>query len=195
MPPNCELVSAVYWVSSPHKFTKPVIVEIQHCAVLSSDEQCEELTFIHTVCTQKELPYTFTELGGVFSHHNSYGSLSLSHFSGVGVGRRRGSKVHRPHRARPAPYKVQPMPSASRGTIQILEQQSASEKTTDTASSNLSPHSQEVERPEQDEEVFDQYCGQVYIKRGVNDCRVYFVITRNLDAHRTVSMGTFFSVT
>ena len=197
LPPNSELVSAIYWVSStcPHKFTKPLVVEIQHCAALSSDEQCEQLTFVRTKCTQKKLPYTFTELGGVFSHHSSYGSLSLSQFSGVGVGRRRGSKVHRPRRAQPAPYKVQPMHSASRETIQALEQQSASEQTTDIVPSELSPHSQgEVERPEQDKEIVDQYCGQVYIKRGVNDCRVYFVITKNLDAHRTVSMGTFFSV-
>ena len=48
MPSNCELVSAVYWVSSPHKCTKPVTVEIQHCAVLSNDKQCSQLTFVHT---------------------------------------------------------------------------------------------------------------------------------------------------
>ena len=86
MPSNCELVSAVYWVSSPHKFTKPIIVEIQHCAALSNDKQCSQLTFVHTKCTQKELPYIFKKrVGGVFSPHSSYGSLSLSHFSGVGI--------------------------------------------------------------------------------------------------------------
>ena len=188
LPSECELVSAVYWVSCTHKFTKPLVVEIQHCAAISSDEQCEQLTFVRTKCTQKELPYTFTELEGFFSHHSSYGSLSLSHFSGVGVGRRRGHKVHRPRRARPAPYRVQPLSPASRGTIQGQPQQAASEQTTDTVPSELSPHSEgEVEDSEQNKEIFDQYCGQVYIKKGVNDCRVYFVITRNLDAHRTVS--------
>ena len=189
LPPECELVSAVYWVSSSHKFTKPLVVEVQHCAALSSDKQSEQLTFVRTKCTQKELLYTFTELGGVFSHHSSYGSLSLCHFSGVGVGRRRGHKVHRPRRARPAPYRVQPLSPASKGTIQVLPQQSLSEQTTDIVPSELSLHSEgEVERSEQDEEIFDQYCGQVYIKKGVNDCRLYFVITRNLDAHRTVSI-------
>ena len=190
LPSECELVSAVYWVSCLHKFTKPLIVEIQHCAALSSDEQCGQLTFIHTKCTQKELPYTFNELGGgVFSHHSSYGSLSLSHFSGVGVGHRRGRKVHRPHRARPAPYRVQqPLSPASGGTIQVMPQQPLSEQITDIVPSKLSLHSEgEVEQSEQDEEIFDQYCGQVYTKKGVNDCRVYFVISRNLDAHRTVS--------
>ena len=190
LPTDCELISAVYWVSStcPNKFTKPLVVEIQHCAALSSDEQCEQLTFVRTMCTQKELPYTFTEEGGVFSYHSSYGSLSLSHFSGVGIGRRRGGKVHRPHKARPAPYRVQPMPSASRQTIQVQPHQAASEQTTETVPSDLSPHSEgKVEGSEQDKEIFDQYCGQVFIKKGIKACRVYFVITRNLDAHRTVS--------
>ena len=86
MPSNCELASAVYWVSSPHKFMKPITVEIQHCAALSSSEQCSQLTFVHTKCTQKELPYIFKEkVGGVFTPNSSYGSLSLSHFSGIGI--------------------------------------------------------------------------------------------------------------
>ena len=86
LPTNCELISAVYWVSSPHKFIKPITVEIQHCAALSSGKQCSQLTFVHTKCTQKELPYIFKEkVGGVFSPHSSYGSLSLSHFSGLGI--------------------------------------------------------------------------------------------------------------
>ena len=175
MPPNCELVSAVYWVSTAHKFTKPLVVEIQHCAALSSDEQCEQLTFVRTKCTQKELPYTFTELeGGVFSHHSSYGSLSLFHFSGLGV-LRRLLKRHR----------VQHTPPYS---LQTTQEQSASGHTIDLLP-ELPPHS-EVEDTEgtgQRKEIFDQYCGQVYIKKGIKACRVYFVITRNLDAHRTVS--------
>ena len=181
LPADCELVSAVYWVSCPHKFTRSLVVEIQHCAALSSDEQCEQLTFVHTMCTQKELPYTFTEEGGVFSHHSSYGSLSLSHFSGVGVGCRRGRKVHRPCRARAAPYQV---PSIS---------MQASEQTTNVIPSEL-PHSDiavEVEEDTGDKEIIDQYCGQVYTRKGMNDCRVYFVITRNLDADRTVSVSIF----
>ena len=76
MPPDCELLSAVYWVYSPHKFTKPLTVEIQHCAVLSSDQQSSELSFVSTKCTQKELPYIFKlRDGGVFSPHSSYGGL------------------------------------------------------------------------------------------------------------------------
>ena len=105
MPSNCELVSAVYWVSSPHKFRKPVTVEIQHCAALSNHKQCSQLTFVHTKCTQKELPYIFKEkVGGVFSPHSSYGSLPLFHFSGIGV-------IIKPHLQRSFGVQpVQPIP-------------------------------------------------------------------------------------
>ena len=86
MPFNFKLLSAVYWISSPHKFMKPITVKIQHCATLSSNEQCSKLTFVCTKCTQKEGPYMFKELvGGVFSPHSSYGSLSLSQFCGIGI--------------------------------------------------------------------------------------------------------------
>ena len=57
MPPDYELLSAVYWVYCSNKFTKPLTLEIQHCAVLSSDQQCSELSFVSTKCTQPELPY------------------------------------------------------------------------------------------------------------------------------------------
>ena len=99
MPLDCELVSAVYWVYSPSKFTKPLTVEIQHCAPPSSDTQSSNLTFVHAKCTQKELPYTFKEReGGVFSCHSSYGALSLTSFSGLGIVRR----ISRSSRIQPA---------------------------------------------------------------------------------------------
>ena len=182
LPSNCELISAVYWVSCPHKFTKPLVVEIQHCAALSSDEQCEQITFVRTMCTQKELPYTFTEEGGVFSHHSSYGILSLSYFSGLGV-IRRFLKRHR----------VQPTPPNS---LQTTQEQSASGHTIDLLP-ELPPHSEvkDTEGTGQCKEIFDQYCGQVFIKRGKKACIVYFVITRNLDAHRTVSAHILYNHT
>ena len=183
VPPNCELVSAVYWVSSPHKFTKPLDVEIQHCAALSSHKQCEQLMFVHTKCTQKELPYTFTELEkGVFGPHSSYGSLSLSHFSGLGIVFR---KLRRPHRVHPGPL-------TSVQTIQV--QPPAMGQTTDQASLTHSEGATVDTECTEQNKIFDQYCGQVYTKKGVNDCRVYFVITRNLDAHRTVSTHIFMPI-
>ena len=112
MPFNCELASAVYWVSSPHKFMKSITVEIQHCAALSSGKQCSQLTFVHTKCTQKELPYIFKErVGGVFTPHSSYGSLPLSQFSGIGIVI--SPPLQRSFRVEP----VQPLLPASRQAI------------------------------------------------------------------------------
>ena len=181
MPPDCEFISAVYWVYSPHNFTKPLTVEIQHCAVLSSDQQCSQLTFVSTKCTQKELPYMFRmREGGVFSHHSSYGSLSLSQFSGVGVVKRKVARRSR---------RVQPYPPSS---VQATHDQPKQLASANTETSTLSTPSvgavESLEIAGHDKEVFDQYCGQVYTRKGVNDCRVHFVITKNLDAHRTVSI-------
>lgn len=173
MPPDCELLSAVFWVYSHHKFTKPLTVEIQHCAVLSSDEQCLQLCFVSTKCTHKELPYVFKMRDGdLFSPHSSYGGLSLTQFSGFGI----GHLFRRSHR-------VQPVPSPSVQTIHVQPKQLAS------TGSELSTQSEgAVEGLEKDKQIFDQYYGQVYTCKGVNDCRVHFVITKNLEPHRTVRL-------
>ena len=166
MPPDCELLSAVYWVYSPHKFTKPLTVEIQHCAVLSSDQQCAKLTFVSTKCTQKELPYLFKlRDGGVFSYHSLYGTLSLSHFSGHGVAKRKVSRRSR---------RLQPYPATSMQTIHDKPKQLTSTSATDMEVSN--PPLGTVESiAGHEQEVFDQYCGQIYTRKGTNDCRVHFV--------------------
>ena len=55
IPPDSELFSAVYLVYSPYKLTKPLTVEIQHCAILSSDKQCAQFAFVSTKYTIKKL--------------------------------------------------------------------------------------------------------------------------------------------
>ena len=141
MPSNCVLVSAVYWVSSPHKFRKPVTVEIQHCASLSNDKQCSQLTFVHTKCTQKKLPYIFKQrVGGVFSPHSSYGSLSLSHFSGIGV-------VIRPLVQRF--FRCQPMLPASRQAIDSEIGQRQQQQQQSSESSGQASDSQQQQQQQQ----------------------------------------------
>ena len=84
LPENTTLLSSIYWIVCPHEFMKPVTVEIQHCAAMP--ELQAGLTFIIAKCTQQHLPYKFKILnGGVFSPNSQYGSIELSHFSGVGV--------------------------------------------------------------------------------------------------------------
>ena len=129
LPEDSKLLSPIFWISALCKFKKPVILEIQHCA--SRDEASfSDLNFISTKCSQKTLPYIFEQLdGGRFPADSSYGSIQLSHFSGIVV---RGRK-----------------------------------RTPQT------------------------YCAQIYytIKEEASDWRVYFIITKDLDALKTVCVA------
>ena len=60
-------------------------VEIQHCA--QEDAQLQSsLTYIVASCSQEELPYQFKTLeGGVFSPSSRYGTINLTHFSGLAI--------------------------------------------------------------------------------------------------------------
>ena len=95
-PKDAELVSGLYWLSSRHVFTRPVTVEIQHCAQEDAQHQ-SRLTYIVARCSQEELPYQFKSLeGGVFSPSSQYGTINLTHFSGLAV-------TSQPHHPRQSP--------------------------------------------------------------------------------------------
>ena len=137
LPADSKLVSAVYWVFSPRRFSQPLTIEVQHCAAPS---QSSDLSFVRTKCTQKELPYQFKELeGGVFSQQSFYGSISVNHFSGLGITKRK-----RPR-------------------------------------SESSESDSGIDEPE------EQYCASLYKeKKGKGHYRLHFVVTKDLEAHRTV---------
>jgi len=83
LPEGYELVSAVYWVYVPGRFTKPLTIEVQHCANFSNPNQ---LHFVYSSFTQKSLPYKFKVVNsGSFNCNSKYGVLSTTHFSGNGV--------------------------------------------------------------------------------------------------------------
>ena len=86
LPGDSDFLSPVFWIAAPCRFTKPVTLEIQHCALREDEAALSHLTFVSTKCSQRDLPYIFRELdGGVFTTQYSYGSIQLSHFSGVAV--------------------------------------------------------------------------------------------------------------
>ena len=92
LPEGSDILSPIFWISAPCKFMKPVTLEIQHCALVEDEAALSNLSFVLTKCSQRDLPYTFKQLeGGVFTTHSMYGSIQLSHFSGVGVTGRKGS--------------------------------------------------------------------------------------------------------
>ena len=86
-PEDTEMLSSIYWVTCPHKFAKPVTVEIQHCVTKPEHLQHpSSLTFVVAKCTQKDLPYQFKTLdGGVFSPGSRHGSIELTQSSALGV--------------------------------------------------------------------------------------------------------------
>ena len=86
LPQNSDLLSPVMWIKAPCKFTKPVTLEIQHCALRDDEAVLSSLSFVSAKCSQRDLPYKFRQVdGGVFTTHSSYGSIQLSHFSGFAV--------------------------------------------------------------------------------------------------------------
>ena len=99
LPEDSDLLSPVFWISAPCKFTKPVTLEIQHCALTVDETVLSDLHFVSAKCSQKDLPYRFEHLaGGVFTTHSSYGSIQLNHFSGASVaGRKRTPRSYCAH--------------------------------------------------------------------------------------------------
>ena len=90
LPEDSDLLSPVFWILAPCKFTKPVTLEIQHCALREDETVLSELAFISALCSQKDLPYRFKQLdGGVFTMHSFYGSIQLSHFSAKAIAGRK----------------------------------------------------------------------------------------------------------
>ena len=87
LPENSELVSPVYWISTPKnlRFLCPLTVDFQHCGTVEERDD-PDLSFVVAKCTQPDLPYKFKFLdGGHFDPNSSYGSISVTHFSGLGI--------------------------------------------------------------------------------------------------------------
>ena len=90
-PEDSELVSPIFWISVPRKFLKPVIVEIQHCVITEDVASISDLSFVTAKRNRLDLPYKFRTLdGGVFTPYSSYGSISVSHFCGIGCTSKKG---------------------------------------------------------------------------------------------------------
>ena len=93
LPENSQLISAIYWISASEVFLKEVAVNIQHCAVIRTEEECSKFRFIITKCSQEELPYRFREREGVFNPHTQYATIKLKQFSGIGATTPDGTEV------------------------------------------------------------------------------------------------------
>ena len=83
LPEDSQLISAIYWISASEEFLRQVGLNIQHCAVIGSGEECTKFSFVITKCSQKELPYIFRKKEAVFNPHTQYATIKLKQFSFV----------------------------------------------------------------------------------------------------------------
>ena len=85
-PEDVDLVSAVYAISISKPLLKPLTVNIQHCVLLETLEQCNSLQFVRAPFNNATAPYQFKVLaGGHFTPENKYGSISLTQFCLIGI--------------------------------------------------------------------------------------------------------------
>ena len=95
LPEDSQLISPIYWVSSNNSFLKELTVNIQHGAVITSEEQCAEFKFIIAECSQEVLPYKFKKTGkGLFNNHSRYAIIKVKQFSYFGLTGPVGTKLH-----------------------------------------------------------------------------------------------------
>ena len=85
-PENIELISAIYHISCPVELNKPVILEIQHCAIIESPDQLSFLNFVRAEDIHSQLPYQFKPINsGEFNMNSDYAAISLKKFSFLAV--------------------------------------------------------------------------------------------------------------
>ena len=101
LPPGYESASPVYLITSSRKinFLKDIIVRIYHNACLWSEEDCEDMAFFSASFKPQYIEdnqpvYTFKKIDGTntrFKKGEQVGEISLRHFCGVKIGKRKRS--------------------------------------------------------------------------------------------------------
>ena len=94
LPEDHKLVSPVFIISTTAKFTKPVALSLAHHAKLSTEEDCEEMSFVFSSMRphlqRDRLTYLLEPVaGGRFRPYSLVGTISLHHFSGGAITRKR----------------------------------------------------------------------------------------------------------
>ena len=94
LPEDHKLVSPVFIISTTAKFTKPVSLSLAHHAKLSTEDDCEEMIFVFSSLRphlERDQPmYRFKPVAsGRFRPHSLVGTISLHHFCGGAITRKR----------------------------------------------------------------------------------------------------------
>ena len=146
--------------------------------------------------TQKDLPYLFIEQdGGVFTSHSSYGSLSLSHFSGIGIVVRRILRVLFGLQARDSGLGQQQQQQQQQHIQQVqpaigqdMDSKLRQQEQQQLCESSVCTEAVCQTGQEEEGEVVEQYCAQVYTSKLVKKWKVDFVVTKDLECCLTVSI-------
>ena len=96
LPEGCELVSAVYDISLSRKLTELITIEIEHCAKLENEAQCEYLSYM---TAQHDNQFKLIK-GGMFCPNTRYGALCCNCFSKKGIVKSRVKTSQPPTRKR-----------------------------------------------------------------------------------------------
>ena len=81
LPEDSELVSAIYWISCSEVLLKEVAINIQHCAVISNEEETTNLKFVVADSHQDK----FIAKDGVFGVNTQYATIQRKSFSFFGI--------------------------------------------------------------------------------------------------------------
>ena len=92
VPPDCHMISGIYWICCPEQFQKRVTVHLSHAAVIESEVEALHFRFYAAKCSRGP-PHEFKQLeGGSFAAFTTSASIQLKQFSFFGLGAIRASK-------------------------------------------------------------------------------------------------------
>ena len=85
LPPNSQLISGLFFITSTRVFLKEVAVYVQHSAAIRSREECSKFSFIIANGSESNIPqpYRFVEKKGTFKPDNQYGRVILEQLDSV----------------------------------------------------------------------------------------------------------------
>ena len=92
VPPDCHMISGIYWICCPERFHNRVMLHISHAAIIESGEEASHFKFYAAKCSSGP-PYSFKQLdGGTFTPFSTSASIQLQQFSFFGLGSNRPSR-------------------------------------------------------------------------------------------------------
>ena len=85
VPPDCYMISSIYWIRCPVRFNNRVTLHLSHAAIIEPEEDISHFKFYAAKCSSGP-PYVFSEhKGGSFAHSSRSANIQLQQFSFFGL--------------------------------------------------------------------------------------------------------------